>query len=65
MTEYVKVALSRLHLFAVCLDVIITKWQKDIKRISLKLVTLLFVEDLVIISNTEDNLQKAAYKFSQ
>ena len=30
-----------------------------------QLVTLLFADDQVIISNTEDNLQKAAYKLNQ
>jgi hypothetical protein len=52
------------------LDDIITKWQtEDIKDISLpkyqQLLMLLFISDQVIISNREDNLQKAAYKFSQ
>jgi hypothetical protein len=52
------------------LDEIITKWQKeDITRIPLsknkQLLTLLFPDDQVIISNTEDKLQKAAHKVNQ
>ena len=52
------------------LDEIITKWQnQDITRIKLsknqQLSTLLFVDDQVIIADTEDNLQKAAYKLNQ
>ena len=57
-------------LFNMYLDDIKTKWQKeDIKGIPLpkyqQLLMLLFISDQVIISNREDNLQKAAYKFSQ
>jgi len=51
------------------LDEIITKWHKeDINGIPLpkkKLLTLLFADDQVTISNTEDNLQKVAYKLYQ
>jgi hypothetical protein len=52
------------------LDEIITKWQKeDTKRIPLlrnqQLLTLLFAYDQVVISNTEDSLQKVAYKLNQ
>jgi hypothetical protein len=52
------------------LDEIITKWQKeDINGIPLpknqQLLTLLFANNQVTISNTEDNLQKAAYKLYQ
>jgi RecA-family ATPase len=55
---------------AIYLDEIITKWQKeDITGIPLaknkQLLTLLFVDDQVIISNTEDNLQKAVHKLNQ
>jgi Reverse transcriptase (RNA-dependent DNA polymerase). len=54
----------------VYLDEIITKCQKeDIKEIPLsknqQLLRLLFADDQVIISNTEDNLQKAAYKLNK
>jgi hypothetical protein len=54
-------------LFTIYLGEIITKWQKqDITRIKLSknqhLSTLLFVDDQVIIADTEDNLQKAAHK---
>jgi hypothetical protein len=48
---------------------VITKWQKeDTKGILLanneQLLTLLFADDQVIISNREYNLQKAAYKLN-
>jgi len=54
-------------LFNIRLDEIITKWQnQDITGIKLSKnqqpSTLLFADDQVIIANTEDNLQKAAYK---
>ena len=57
-------------LFNIYLDEIITKWQnQDITGIKLsknhQLPTLLFTEEQVIIANTEDNLQKAAYKLNQ
>jgi hypothetical protein len=57
-------------LFNVYLNKIITKWQKqDITGIKLpknqQLSTLLFACDQVIIADTEDNLQKAAYKLNQ
>ena len=57
-------------LFNIYLDEIITKWQnQDITGIKLsknqQLSTLLFTDDQVIIANTEDNLQKAAYKLNQ
>ena len=53
-------------LFNIYLDDIITKWLKqDITGIKLSknqlLSTLLFADDRVIIANTEDNVQKAAY----
>jgi len=56
-----------LTLFNIYLDEIITKWQKeDISGIPFSknqlLLTLLFVDDKVITSRTEDNLQRAAYK---
>ena len=49
---------------------IITKWQnQDITGIKLsknqQLSTLLFADNQVIMANTEDNLQKAAYKLNQ
>jgi hypothetical protein len=52
------------------IDEIITKWQnQDIAGIKLsknrQLSTLLFADDQVIIRDTEDNLQKAAYKLNQ
>ena len=54
-------------LFNICLDEIITKWQKqDVTGIKLsknqQLSTLLFAEDQVIIADREDNLHKAAHK---
>jgi len=57
-------------LFNIYLDKIITKWQKqDITGIKLsknqQLSTLLFADNQVIIADTEDNLQKAAYKLNQ
>jgi transcription initiation factor TFIIIB Brf1 subunit/transcription initiation factor TFIIB len=57
-------------LFNMYLDEIITKWQKeDITGIPLsknkQLLTLSFADDQVIISNTEDNLQKAVHKLNQ
>jgi len=57
-------------LFNIYLDEIITKWQnQDITGIKLtkhqQLSTLLFADDQVIIANSEDNLQKAAYKLNQ
>jgi hypothetical protein len=53
-------------LFNIYLDEIITKLQKqEISRIKLSknqhLSTLLFADDQVIIADTEDNLQQAAY----
>jgi hypothetical protein len=47
-----------------------TKWQKeDITGIPLsknkQLLTLLFADDQVIISNTEDKLQKVTHKLNQ
>jgi hypothetical protein len=43
--------------------------QRRHKRISTsknqQLLTLLFADDQVMISNTQDNLQKAAYKLNQ
>ena len=69
MKEYARVVLCRL-LCLIYLDEIITTWQKeDIKIIPLlknqQLLTLLFAYDQVIISNTEDSLQKAAYNLNQ
>jgi hypothetical protein len=56
-------------LFHICLDEIITNWYEEDKRISTsknqQLLTLLFADDQVVISNTEDDLQKAACKFNQ
>jgi hypothetical protein len=56
-------------LFNICLDEILAKWQNEhMTRIPLsknKLLTLLFADDQVIISNTEDNLQRAAHKLNQ
>ena len=57
-------------LFNIYLDEIITKWQnQDITGIKLsknqQLSTLLFADDQAIISDTEDNLQKAAHKLNQ
>jgi hypothetical protein len=57
-------------LFNIYLDEIITKWQKEDKtRIppskNKQLLTLLFADDQVIISNTDYNLQKAAHKLNQ
>jgi len=57
-------------LFNVYLDEIITKWQnQDITGIKLsknqQLSTLLFADNHVTIADTEDNLQKAAYKLNQ
>ena len=48
----------------------ITKWEnQDITGIKLsknqQLSTLLFADDQVITADTEDNLQKAAYKLNQ
>jgi len=57
-------------LFNIYLDERISKWQKqDITGIKLsknqQLSTLLFADDQVIIADTQDNLQKAAYKLNQ
>ena len=57
-------------LFNIYLDEIITKWQnQDITGTKLsknqQLSSLLFADDQVIIADTEDNLQKAAYKLNQ
>ena len=57
-------------LFNIHLDEIITKWQnQDITGIKLsknqQLSTLLFADNQVIIADTDDNLQKAAYKLNQ
>jgi hypothetical protein len=57
-------------LFNIYLDEIITKWQKqDITGIKLPknqhLSTLLFADDKVILTDTEDKLQKAAHKLNQ
>ena len=57
-------------LFNIYLDDTITKWLKqDVTGIKLsknqQLSTLLFVDDQVIIADTEDNLQKAAHKLNQ
>jgi len=57
-------------LFNIYLDEIITKWQnQDVTGIKLsknqQLSTLLFADDQVIIADTEDNLQKAAYELNQ
>ena len=56
--------------FNIYLDEIITKWQnQDITGIKLsknqQLSTLLFVDNQVTIADTEDNLQKAAYKLNK
>jgi len=56
--------------FNIYLEEIITKWQnQDLTRIKLskirQLSTLLFADDKVIIADTEDNLQKAAYTLNQ
>jgi hypothetical protein len=61
--------LSHLLCF-IYLDEIITKWQKeDIKGIPLlrnqQLSILLFAYGQVLIPDTEDSLQKAAYKLNQ
>jgi hexokinase len=57
-------------LFNIYLDEIIAKWQKeDITGIPLpknkQLLTLLSADDQVVISNTEDNLQKAVRILNQ
>ena len=57
-------------LFNIYLDEIITKWQKEDKKgiprsKNQQLLTLLFADDQVIISETEEYLQKAAYKLNQ
>jgi hypothetical protein len=57
-------------LFNIYLDEIITKWTtEDFTGITLsknkQLLTLLFADDQVIISNTDDNIQKAAHKLNQ
>jgi len=57
-------------LFNIYLEEIITKWQKqDITGIKLsknqQLSTLLFADNQVIIADTEDSLQKDAYKLNQ
>ena len=57
-------------MFNIYLDEIITKWQKqDITGIKLsknqQLSTLLFADELGIIANREDNLQRAAHKLNQ
>jgi len=57
-------------LFNIYLDKIITKWQKqDITGIKLsknqQLSLLLFADDQVIVTDTEDNLQKIAHKLNQ
>jgi predicted GTPase len=56
-------------LFNIYLDEIITKWQKEgVAGIppskNQQLLTLLFADNEVIISNTEDNLQKAVHKLN-
>ena len=56
-----------LTLFNIHLDEIIIKWQKeDTSGIPFSknqlLLTLLFADDQVITSRTEDNLKRAAYK---
>jgi len=57
-------------LFNIYLGEIITNRQKEvIKGLPLpkiqQLATLLFADDQVVISNTEENLQRAAYKLKQ
>jgi hypothetical protein len=57
-------------LFSMYLDEITTKWQKqDITGIKLsknqQRSTLLFADDQVTLTDTEDNLQKAAHKLNQ
>jgi len=57
-------------LFNIYLNEIITKWQnQDLTGIKLsknqQLSTLLFADDQIIIANTENNLQKAAYKLNR
>ena len=57
-------------LFNIYLDEIITKWQnQDVIGIKLsknrQLSTMLFADDQVIVADTEDNLQKVAYKLNQ
>jgi len=52
------------------LDKIVTKWQKEDKKgIPLpqnqQLLTQLLANGQVVISDTEDNLQKAAYEFNE
>ena len=56
-------------LFNIYLDEIITKWQnQDAAGIKLsknqQLSMLLFADDQVIITDTEDNIQKAAHKLN-
>ena len=56
-------------LFNIYMNEIITQWQKEVPAsIQLsrkaKLNTFLFADDQVIISNTEDNLQKAIFKLN-
>jgi hypothetical protein len=57
-------------LFNIYLDKIITKWQKQDKfgiKLSKNqhLSTLLFADEQVLISDTQDNLQKAAHKLNR
>jgi len=56
-------------LFNIYLDYIIYNGRKKTKGIPLptyqQLLTLCFADDQVMVSKTEDNLQKAAYKLNQ
>jgi hypothetical protein len=53
-------------LFNIYIDDVVQKWQKDfkhnIRKPKLKLDTVLFADDQVIIAENEENLQKATHK---
>lgn len=52
-------------LFSIYIDDVIRQWQEQLNINDMALNTILFADDQVILSNTEDELQTAIYKLNE